>query len=174
MLAALLAILSSSTVGTIVGGVIGWFNRRTDLQSKQLDQAHERAKWASELAAKDKDLAIMQAEANGKREVAVVEGQATVEKAAYEAMSAAYAEDSAPSTGAMDGLRKSVRPVLTYVLVESALVVNGVLAWLMLKYWATLDKETQTQLVLGAVAWITAQASAVIGFWFVSRPATFK
>ncbi len=174
MLAALLAILSSSTVGTIVGGVIGWFNRRTDLQSKQLDQAHERARWASELAAKDKDLAIMQAEQAGKREVAVIEGQAGIEQAAYAAMASAYAEDAKPSTGPMDALRKSVRPVLTYVLVGSALVVNGVLTWLMLEYWPQLDGETRKQLVLGGVAWITAQASAVIGFWFVSRPATFK
>lgn len=174
MLAALLAILSSSTVGTIVGGVIGWFNRRTDLQSKQLDQAHERARWASELAAKDKDLQIMQAELAGKREVAVVEGQAKVEQSAYAAMAAAFEADSAPSTGPMDSLRKSVRPILTYVLVGSALLVNGVLTWLMLRYWSALDEETRKQLVLGGVAWIMAQASACIGFWFVSRPAAFR
>jgi len=49
MITLLLTFLGSSGFGSILGGIMGFLNRKVDLQQKALDLAHEKDKWAHEL-----------------------------------------------------------------------------------------------------------------------------
>jgi len=50
-----------------------------------------------------------------------------------------------------------------------ALYLNWLLVELLGAGWGTLSKQQQYEAAMQAFAWITGQASAVIGYWFVSR-----
>jgi hypothetical protein len=68
-----------------------------------------------------------------------------------------------------DVYRRLIRPNLTLVLVGMALYLNWLLVELLGAGWGTLSKQQQYEAAMQAFAWITGQASAVIGYWFVSR-----
>ena len=68
-------------------------------------------------------------------------------------------------------LNKVIRPVLTIVLCFVALKVN----WLVLDFftagWSAFTLEQKYDAGMQALAWVMGQASAVIGYWFMSRGA---
>lgn len=181
MISAILSLLGSSAVGSILGGVFAWLNRKTDLEARRLEFEHERSKWTHDLAVRDKDLAIAQAESKGRLDVAVVEGDATVEAARMSAIAAAQAADrvTAEELKAAGGMRwllvlasalnKFVRPVATVVLAGAAIMLNMALIDKLTAGWATLTPTQQYDAAMQAFAWMTGQAAAVLGYWFVAR-----
>jgi seryl-tRNA(Sec) selenium transferase len=74
MLSAILAILGSSTVGSLIGGIFAFLNKKADIEIKKLDQAHE-----LELRKEDRELAKVEAE--GRLQVAVAEAEGSIESA---------------------------------------------------------------------------------------------
>ena len=107
MLSALLTLLGSSAFGSLIGGAFAFLNRKADMESKRLDLAHEQARWTHELAVKDKQLAIAQAEAKGALDVAIAEGDARVEAARMAAIAQAQQADkvTAEELKAAGGMR---------------------------------------------------------------------
>ena len=181
MITALLSIFGSSAFGSLLGGVFAFLNRKTDLEAKRLDQLHEQAKWANDLAIKDKDLEYARVEAQGRKDVAVVEGDATVEAARMNAIAATQAADQVradeiTAAGKMGwmlvlalALNKFIRPVATTILCAAAVYINWLLVDKLVGSWPTLAPDKQYDAAMQAFAWITGQAGAVLGYWFVSR-----
>lgn len=182
MLTLLLTFLGSSGFGSILGGVMGWLNRRVDLDAKRIDLEHEKDRWGHELELRRADLEQVKAEAAGRREVAVVEGDASVEAARMAALAASFQADrldgaeiqQAGRLGWLlvlsDALRRLIRPVATVLLLGSTLYIN----WLIIGRWtngdwASITPAERYTLMLQTLSWGSAQASSVLSYWFVSR-----
>ena len=180
-LSAIVSLLGSSFVGSLVGGIFGLLNRKTDIESKRLDLDHEAARWAHDASMRDKDLEVAKVEATGRKDVAIVEADGAIETARMNAINAAQAADrvTAEELRAAGKLRwllvlamafsKWVRPMATVALGGAAIYVNLVLLERFVAGWAVLTAEQRYEISIQAFSWITGQASAVFGFWFVSR-----
>jgi hypothetical protein len=181
MLTALLSILGSSAVGSILGSIFAILNRKADIEAKKLDLAHEAARWAHDLVVKDKDIEYARIEAAGRKDVAVIEGDATVEAARMTAIAAAQANDAVKAeelkaAGKWKGLlviastfNKLIRPVATIILVGAALRINFELIDRLNSMWPALSPLQQLDTFTQALVWTTGQASMVLSYWFVAR-----
>lgn len=181
MIAALLSLLGSSAVGSLLGGVFALLNRKTDLVVKQMDLAQEKAKWEHDRLMRDKDIAYAQEEAKGQLAVAVVEGEAQSETARFAAIAASQQADAVTADEIKEAgkwswmlilgmaLRSWIRPVATIVLVSSTIYLNWLLIGHLTEGWATMTADRQYEMGMQAFAWMTGQASAALSYWFVSR-----
>lgn len=181
MISGILSLLGSSAIGSLLGGIFAWLNRKADMQVKQLELEHERNRWTHDLAVKDKDLEYAKIEAAGRKDVAVIEGEAAMESARFEAIAVTQAADrvDAEEIKAAGKLRwllvlavavnKWVRPIATLVLAGAAVYVNLLFVGKLVEVWPTLNSTHQYDAAMQAFAWITGQAGAVLGYWFVSR-----
>ena len=186
MIAALLSLLGSSAVGSLIGGVFAFLNRKTDIDVKRMELAHERERWAHDLAVRESDLAIAREEAKSRLGVAIVEGDATVEAARMGAIAAAQAADkiSADEIKAAGKLgwvfvlasafNKLIRPTLTVLLAFCALYINWLVIDRMTTSWPDMPATQRFEAGMQAFAWVTAQASMAFGYWFVSRGTSGK
>ncbi|MGB4060768.1 MAG: hypothetical protein WBK26_11190 [Burkholderiaceae bacterium] len=175
MIAAILSILGSSAVGSLIGGVFAFLNRKADIEAKRLDNDHA-------LALRRADLELAQAEAQGKLQVAVVEAEGSIETARMVAIGQAHQADAldaaqikaAGKVGGLllvltDVLRRLIRPAATVALVGAALALNWLLIDRLAQTWPSLTPAQQLDAAMQAFAWITGQASMVLGYWFISR-----
>ncbi len=181
MITAILSLLGSSAFGSIIGGVMAFLNKKTDIDSKRIDLEHEKSRWAHDLLIRDKDLEYAKVEAAGRKEVAIVEGDSATEAARFAAIAQSHAADtfSAEALRAAgknrwmlvlgSAMRSWIRPVLTVVLATAAIYLNFALIGKLTEVWPTLDKAQQYELGMQAFAWVTGQAAACISYWFVSR-----
>lgn len=183
MISAILSLLGSSAVGSIIGGIFAFLNRKADADMKRLELDHEKAKWDHELKAREKDLEIAKAEAQGRKEVAIIEGEALVGAAQMKAIAEVQvAERVTPEEIQAAGkwgflfvwvsvFTKAIRPVLTIALAVAALYLNWIVIGRLTQGWDALTQERQFEVGMQAFAWVTAQASMAFGYWFVSRGA---
>lgn len=175
MISAILALLGSSAVGSIIGGVFAFLNRKADIEAKRLDHGHE-------LELRRADMELARLEADGRLQVAVVEADGAAEAARMQAIGQAHMADAldaqaikaAGKTGGLllvltDVFRRLIRPVITVALVGAALYLNWLLIDRLVMMWPGLHRDQQFDAGMQAFAWITGQASAVLGYWFVSR-----
>ena len=181
MLSAILSILGSSSFGSILGGVFAFLNRKADMQAKKLDLEHEARRWGHELAVKDKDIEYAKMEAQGRKDVAIVEGEAAMETARFQAIAAVQAAEAVTAeelkaAGKMRWLlvlgmafNRFIRPMATVILASAAIVVNLLLMNKLAESWPGLTTAQQYDAAMQAFAWITGQASAALGYWFVAR-----
>lgn len=181
MIAGLLSIFGSSAFGSLLGGLFALLNRKTDLEAKRLDLEHEARRWTHDLAVKDKDLEYAKIEAAGRKDVAVVEGDATIESARMAAIAATQAADQVGAAEIVAAgkagwmlvcaltLNKLIRPFATIVLCAMAAYINWLLIDRLVTDWPNLNATQRYDAAMQAFAWITGQASAALGYWFVSR-----
>lgn len=186
MIAAILSLLGSSAIGSLIGGVFAFLNRKTDIEVKRIELAHEKDKWSHELGVRESDLAIAREEAKAKLDVAIVEGNATVDAARMAAIGQiAMAEqvnaDDIKAAGKFGWLlvlastfNRLIRPVLTLALAAAALYINWMVIEMLVKNWPAMSQTQQYEAGMQAFAWVTAQASMAFGYWFVSRGTSGK
>lgn len=179
----ILSILGSAPFGALIGGLLGIWNRKVDVENMRLDQEHERGRWTHEAMLRDKDLQQANIEAAGRRDVALQEKEGTIEVARMEAIARAQAADRVdPQLFKASGkfgkfflvlltfFQGIIRPLLTVALVGTALWINLELILLLRgKTWGTLDAKLQLEISMLAINWTTGQASACIQYWMVSR-----
>ena len=181
MIAALLSILGSSAVGSILGGIFAFLNKKSDLDAKRMDLDHEKAKWAHDLAVKDKDLEYVRVEAQGRKDVAIVEGDYSAEVARMQAIGIAQQADqitadeirAAGTWGWMlvigAALKSWIRPMITIVLTGAAVYLNWLLIDKLALNWQSMSLVQQYDASMQAFAWVTGQAAACLSYWFISR-----
>jgi len=174
MLTAILSFLGGPVIGSIIGSATAYFNRRLDVELKKHEMEQRRLDRDHEIALRRVDIEMQREEAKGKAEVAVIEGSYTAETERQRTLAALHAADATGPADGVDKLRRSVRPVLSYILTAGALVLNGALTWRLWSVWDSLHADTQNQLILGGVLWVLTQASAVTSYWFASRPSEFS
>lgn len=179
----LAAIFGSGGFGTLIGGATGLFNKWLDQRNRQMEMTHEQARWAHDLLVKDKDIEYAKAEAAGRRDVAIVEGTATIEAEAYKAMASAYASDRVSDAAwegtrgwqrgvlvMLEALNKSVRPIVTYAFLVSVLYMNWRVVHYLGDHWMLFDAVQKTTIAQQVIGWTLLQAGAAFGYWFVMRP----
>lgn len=177
----LLTLLGSSAIGSLIGGVMAFLNKKTDIDIKRMDLDHEKSRWAHDLMIRDKDLEYAKLEAQGRKDVAIIEGESAMESARFNAIAASHAADTI-SADELDAagklkwmlvlgsaMRAWIRPVLTMFLAGTAIYLNLVLLGKLTETWPSLTPEKQYDMSIQAFAWITGQAAACISYWFVSR-----
>lgn len=182
MLSLLFAFLGSSGFGSILGGIMGYVNRKVDIEQRRMDLDHERDKWSHDLALRNADLEQVKAEAAGRREVAVVEGDASVDAARMGALAASFEADKLDADAikgagwwgwllvVSDAFRRFIRPGTTVALLAGTMYVNYLLIdKLTGPTWGLLTLDQRHDLGLQAIAWLGAQTSAALSYWFVSR-----
>lgn len=178
----ILEFLGSSVFGTALGGFFAYMNKRNEIEIKKLDNALEEKRWAANLAIKDKDIEYAKVEASGRKEVAIVEGEATVEAARMGALAAAQAADKVTADELREAggwrwllvlssaINKWIRPVITVVLTYYAIQISVLLMnRLAGNDWATLPADQRFSISREGMLWITTSASAAIGYWFMNR-----
>jgi hypothetical protein len=179
MISGILAILGSSTIGSLLGGIFAFLNRKADAQLKH-------AEWQHELALRAADLQFAQQEALARHEVAIVEADSSIETARMLAIAAAQSADKIDAAeikaaGRLSWMlviastaNKLIRPIATFVLTAAAIYINMILINRLVDTWPELTSVQQLDSAMQAFAWITGQASAALGYWFVSRGTSKK
>lgn len=181
MITAILSLFGSSAFGSIIGGLMAFLNKKSDIDVKRIDLEHEKSRWAHDLLVRDKDLEYAKVEASGRKDVAIIEGDSSMEAARFAAIAQSHTADviSADELKAAgknrwmlvlgSAMRSWIRPVLTIVLSTAAIYLNFMLIEKLTDVWPTLDKTQQYEMGMQAFAWVTGQAAACISYWFVSR-----
>jgi 5,10-methenyltetrahydromethanopterin hydrogenase len=162
----LIKMLGTAGFGTVFGGIMGYFNRKTDIQFKKLEiEDNEKAR-AHELKQREIDAKIMREEYQGKIQVAEMEGS-------FKAIEKSY-EFAQPDKGsAMGKFSAFVRPFISlcYFVVTSL----GA-AWILWYAFEVVQIEfTRDQwfdLAMFIIDWVTFMASACIGWWYAMRAGT--
>jgi hypothetical protein len=172
MFTALLSFLGGPAIGSLIGAVMGYFNRKLDVDLKKHELEQRRLDREHDAAMRRLDIELAREEAKGKAEVAVIEGSTAIESERMRSLAAAFESDKGPNDW-VDRQRRLVRVVLTYLLTFGAMAVNGALLWRLGMVWDALPDAARHELILNGTLWVLTQASAVIAFWFVSRPAEF-
>lgn len=171
MLSIILGIFSSGGFGSIVGLVGGYFNRKLDLEVKQLDVQDKAAERAHSLLKLDKEREYMVAEYGQKLQIATKEGETATEVAGYNAMSESY-KFAAPTSadGLVDRVSKAVRPLVTLIFLAFTAFVFWRLQLLVDALAVPLPPEQVMTLYKEAIEWVFFQAGVCIGWWFAMRP----
>lgn len=186
MIASLLALLGSSAVGSLIGGVFAFLNRKTDIEVKRIELSHEVQRWGHELAVRESDLLIAREEAKAKLDVAIVEADGAIESARMTAIAQVQVADKVSAEEMkMAGkwkfllvwatvFNKLIRPGLTVALAGAALYLNWLVIARLVETWPTMASPQQFEIGMQSFAWVTAQASMAFGYWFVSRGTSGK
>lgn len=178
----ILEFLGSSVFGTALGGLFAYMNKRNEIEAKKLDHQLEEKRWAANLASRDKDIEYAKVEAAGRKEVAVEESNAVIEAARMGALSAAQAADKVTADELREAggwkwllvmssaVNKWVRPVATVTLTYYAMRISMLLIERLTgSDWGAFSQTQRFDLGMESFRWVTAQASAALGYWFMAR-----
>lgn len=167
----LVKLFASSGFGTIFGGLMGWANRKIELEAKKLEYQDRDKQRAHELAQRDKDAAILDKEWAGRVKVAEVEGETTVQREAYSALAKSY-EFAQPEKGTrMAAFSAFVRPFVSSGYFVISTIGSGYILYY--AFYVSQIKLTSAQLielVMFTVSWIAFMAGTTIGWWYATRP----
>lgn len=157
-------LLGSAGFGTIFGGLMGFLNRKADMQAQKMKNDHE-------LAMRDKDAAIMREELAGRVRVAEIEGAARVETEAYAALAKSY-DFAKPAAGSkMAAFSAFMRPFMSGgYFVFSTIGCGWILYYAFKVGGVTFTTAQWFELVMFVVAWFFFMAGAAIGWWYAMRP----
>lgn len=155
-------------MGSLVGLIGGYLNRRLDLEAKKVDHAQE-------LKLKDKDLEFMKAEYEQRTKVAEIEGATATEVAGYAAMQASYGFANPEGSGLVDSLSKIVRPLITLAFFAlTAYIFYQLNSKISI---SVMSGESMEKVYLTVIDWVLFQAGITIGWWFANRqsgPSVFR
>lgn len=162
MLSTILAILSNSSIGSIIGWVGGLLNRKIDLEAKKFDHQHE-------LLLRDKDLEQTKVELEGK--IAVEDRQ--IEQTAYGAMAEGFKEQATLIGGKYswtDAVSKLIRPVTTILFLFFSFFISVYILYTAFNAGISFSPEDWKLWATKILEWIFFQSGVVIGWWFANRP----
>ncbi len=142
MLEALMAIMSSSGVGAITGGLFGWLNRREDRKARESDQ---------------------------KFELKRIDAQSTADTGASEARAFEESQKTVSSVGG--AIKSAVRPLITSallfmtynILIELETITGGI---------ASLPSDQAAALYRDITLNIISLTATAVSWWFASRPSS--
>lgn len=173
VIAAIVKLLGSAGFGTIFGGIMGLLNRRVDLKVEEMKYQDADRQRTHALAMRDKDAVISQQEWAGRLQVAKTEGEAVVDKAAYDALSKSYDFARPPAGGKMEAFQAFVRPFISLgYFIITTLGSAAILYYAFHVYQIKLTVDQLYEIVMFVLAWIAFMAGSTIGWWFAMRPAS--
>lgn len=160
MITALLTFFSSGAVGSLIGLVGGYFNRKLDLEAKKLDHEHDLKKL-------DKDLEYMKAEYEQRTAIATIESEGRTDVAAYGAMSASYDYAKPDDSSFASTFAQLIRPLITLAFFALTVYIFYTLNTKI--SISVLSGESMEKVYLTVIEWILFQAGITIGWWFANR-----
>jgi hypothetical protein len=175
-------LLGSSFLGSITGMLAAWFKGKQELEVRRLELEHESRKMGHEITLRGMDLDLARVEAAGRKDVALIEGDAASEVARLQAIAKVVEADAVTPAevqsygrfgkammACVSFVQKIIRPGLTIYLVACAVVINStVLAHLGVAFDAASAPE-KLRLIEVAMSWVSLQASACLGYYFLQR-----
>lgn len=171
MLSIILGILSSGGFGSITGLVGGYFNRKLDLQAKQLDLQDKKEERIHDLNKQDKDLEFMKTEYANKLQVADREAEKAIEVAGYAAMDKSYSfANTTSADGWVDKLSKTIRPLVTLGFLFFTIYIFFTVQGLVDKLEIHPDPKEVYALYKEIILWVMFQTGVCVGWWFAMRP----
>lgn len=196
MLELLSGVFAAASGGGAMGLVGGLLRQALDLLHKRTDQANElallREKNQTELALRDKDLALMTAETKGQLAVVEATAEGNVQVAQLNAIGASFGADKATfATGTLaaeskwfvmvDVVRGLIRPAITLLFDLAMLAIWIVLIALLWDSLAALFAardpgitKTMFDLLIEVTKSIIFLATTATGYWFVARGSSSK
>jgi hypothetical protein len=175
MLALFSSILGSSILGSVVGAWAAWLKGKQELAVRKLELEHEGKRWVFEME-------VAKAEAQNRKDVAMIESDSKIESTRMTAMAQAAASDAVTADevreqgtfgkivlACVSVVQKLIRPGLTMYLVYSAVAINILLLANFPTVFATMGVDKQYDMTMYGISWVFAQASACLGYWFFQR-----
>lgn len=166
----LVKLLGSAGFGTIFGGIMGFFNRKADLEYKKLEYADKEKERAHELKQRELDASLMEKEWAGRVQVANVEGESRAEVAAFDAMAASYEFAKPKAGGKMEAFSTFVRPFISiaYFLISSVGAMYIIYHIFHIES-LTFSSDQWLQLAVFVIEWMAFMSGTTIGWWFAMR-----
>ena len=186
MIAGLLSILGSSAVGSIIGGVLAFLNRKNDLELRRLDNAHDLNRWVHEKELRQVDIEVAKAEAAGNFRVAQAEADGLFEAERMKAIADIenadnITADEIRAAGKLgwvfvfaSAYRRSIRPLVTTVLVVTVLLIDFQLLSEVTSSPGAMTPELRRAMLNDVTSWLFGQTAVVLGYWFVARGSSGK
>lgn len=168
IIALIVKLLGSNAVGSALGWVGGWIQRRQDIELHRLDLADADKQRAHEIAQRRVDIEIMDREIAGKERIASIEAEGKVEAAALDAIAAGYATQFS-GTGKAVGFSKVIRPLITLWFVVASSLLTGAVVWFAVRAGVQFTPEEWRAWLSYVLEWTMFQAGVVIGWWFAVR-----
>jgi hypothetical protein len=170
MLATLLAILSSTGVGSLIGAAGGLLNRFIDLKNRDKDLDLVRINNAHQLSMRDKDMEQSRIEAEGKVQVSIQEKESAVGVAEYSALASSYQTQFTPSGVIwVDAASRVIRPLETIIFTVASLTIASFIIYMAFNSGVQFSVEEWKQWVTYVIQWVFFQAGLIIGWWFVRQ-----
>ena len=164
MLEILVALFSSSGIGSIIGLAGGLANRWADYKFKAKDQEFELLKLKE-------DREFMKEEYANRIQITSIEADKDVEVAGYKAMEDSYSYAKTDrDDGFVDKFSKFIRPILTLLFFSASMYIFYELSILVDKIEVPLNSTEVLALYKSSIEWILFQAGVAIGWWFAMRP----
>jgi len=168
LLAGLGKLLGSNVVGSALGWVGGWLQRKQDIEVKVLELADAEKQRAHELAQRRIDIEIMDREIAGRERIASIETEGKIDVAQFGAIAEGY-KTQFEGEGRVAAFSRFIRPFVTlwFVVASSALTI----AVIVLAYKANVPftVEEWKEWISYVLAWTMFQAGVCIGWWFAVR-----
>jgi hypothetical protein len=169
----LLDVLTGGGLGAIAGAIGAIGNKIIDLKLKDKENDALKIKLDHDVVMRDKDLALAQAEANARFEMAKVDADVKAVTADMSALQASFIVDKATYTDSrwgyiIDFIRGSTRPVLTYLAMYLVIFMTIMTIKDMDKHPLTSEQSME---ILKEVLFL---AGLAISWWFGARPGTSK
>jgi hypothetical protein len=175
-------LLGSSFLGSITGMFAAWFKGKQELEVRRLELEHESRKMGHEITLRNMDLEQAKVEAAGRKDVALIEGDAAAEVARMQAI-AKVAEADAVTAAEVNAygafgkvlmavvsfVQKIIRPGLTIYLVGCAVIINSTVLAHLGNAMAVASPAEKLRIIELAIGWVSLQASACLGYYFLQR-----
>lgn len=168
----LFTILTSGAGGGLLGGIFGLFKqsqeRKERVEMARVNLERDQLEYQNAKAERDHALLILEKGGQIELEKIQTESEAEIEVAHQSALSTAQVAEfkGLNTSGRMDNLRASVRPVLAY---WAALLFTVMLAWAFIEFSDTIDIDTGKQILLGLFSTLTFIVTSVTVFYYVAR-----
>lgn len=159
----LIKLLGSAGFGTVFGGVMGFFNRKADLQYRKMELDYE-------LKQREVDAQILEKEWAARVKVANVEAESRVEEAYAQTMAKSY-EYAQPEGKRMKAFSSFVRPFISLAY----FIISSIGAGYILYYAFNISKVQFTnsewfELANFVISWVAFMSGTTIGWWYAMRP----
>lgn len=162
MLTTILALLSSSGLGSIIGLLGGLLNRRIDIAARKDE-------YDFELKKMDKQAEYLKLEFETKTAVATIEAEGSIEVAGYNALSESYKfAATSKEDGIVDKLSKAIRPLLTLMFFFLSCYIFYQIHFLVGKM-DSIPEQGLFEVWKSIIEWAFFQTGIIIGWWFANR-----
>jgi hypothetical protein len=162
----LVKMLGSAGFGTVFGGIMGYFNRKTDIAFKKLEMEDNEKARLHEIKQREVDAKLMREEYQGKVQVAEMEG-------AFKAIEKSY-EFGTPDKGTWGAkFNAFVRP---FIALAYFLLTSVGAAWILWYAFMVVGVEFTVlqwhELVNFIIDWVMFMGGTTIGWYFAVRAGT--